>query len=274
MIGGLPSAARGDGLAGSSAGSGQQAPREKDAELTLAARQHFDQALAHYDRGEFAQALAEFKVADRLFPHPDFQLNMARCEARLSRKAEARTHLRAFLAARPNDPDAPALRKELAELERALEAPPPGRVSRSGAAGRSTGAAAGTAAGGAGTAARGAGDVASRGGSAEGKRALPRYGLITAAGALAVTAAGAITLGVVRHGVDELGVSCAPECTPDQIDPLRGQAVAGYALLGVGAALAVAAAVVLPLELRRRAPDRVSAQLLLGPMTLGVRAAF
>jgi tetratricopeptide (TPR) repeat protein len=190
-------------------------------EQTAQARGHFARGVAAYDRGVHEAALAEFRAAHRLYPAPELLLNVARCELKLARKADALLHLRAFLTARPDDPEAAQLRRQAAALEAELAPPaaviatPPPELPRR-----------------------------------PPQRRFPLYGTLAAAGAGALLLAGGATLLTVRLQVDGLAAECQPECAPEQVDPLRAAATAGYTLLGVGGALAVTALIVLPLELR------------------------
>jgi tetratricopeptide (TPR) repeat protein len=57
--------------------SGTEAARLREA------REHYEQAVAHYNLDEFAPALAEFREAYRLKPDPSFLFNIAQCHRKL-----------------------------------------------------------------------------------------------------------------------------------------------------------------------------------------------
>jgi hypothetical protein len=75
----------------------------------------------------------------------------------------------------------------------------------------------------------------------EDARPLRRFAapIVIAPLAIATLVSGGALLGLVRSDVSRLESSCSPSCAPSVVDPLRTREPAAFALLGVGAALAV-----------------------------------
>ncbi len=88
---------------------------------TEAARRHFKQAMERYDARDYAGALGEFQTARELKPAPQFDYNIGRCYDRMERYEEAADAYRRFLAASPEDEDAPSVRARIEQLEKRLE---------------------------------------------------------------------------------------------------------------------------------------------------------
>jgi hypothetical protein len=74
------------------------ASAQPEPQSTLRARALGEDALALYDRGEFAAALDKLEAADRLVAAPSLRLYAARCLARLGRLREAAERYRALAA--------------------------------------------------------------------------------------------------------------------------------------------------------------------------------
>jgi hypothetical protein len=72
----------------------------------------------------YREALVEFEAARRAFPRPEFDYNVGMCLAKLDRPAEAATALERFIAARPDDADADAVRAQILELRAAAASRP------------------------------------------------------------------------------------------------------------------------------------------------------
>jgi len=75
-------------------------------------------ALALYEKGQWAEALVEFRAADALYPSPVFALYAARCLAKLDRLIEAKVTFRA-LSDRQIDSSAPEPWREAQRAGRA-----------------------------------------------------------------------------------------------------------------------------------------------------------
>jgi tetratricopeptide (TPR) repeat protein len=91
-----------------------------------AGRKPFVAALAHFDRGEYQEALKQFSEAWRLSKYPVILYHMARCEERLGKVREAIDHLDRFLANDPNTSRRASVDMMLANLhERERLAPRP-----------------------------------------------------------------------------------------------------------------------------------------------------
>ncbi|HVU51944.1 MAG TPA: hypothetical protein VHL80_14705, partial [Polyangia bacterium] len=61
------------------------------------AREHYEQAVAHYNLDELAPALAEFREAYRLKPDPSFLFNIAQCHRKLGETDAALDFYRKYL---------------------------------------------------------------------------------------------------------------------------------------------------------------------------------
>lgn len=83
--------------------------------------------------------------------------------------------------------------------------------------------------------------------------------------------AGGALLGTVRHDVDQLRHDCAPSCVPTSTDALRVREPVAYALLGVGAGLVVADAVLWAVLATRKEHERSA--VIVRPLVDGTRQA-
>jgi len=90
------------------------------------AREAFAQGQTLYRAGDFAGALAAFEEAQSAVSSPAALYNIARCQERLGRTAEAIAGYERYLAAAPEAPDHDAVAGHVAELRRQL--PPEGRL--------------------------------------------------------------------------------------------------------------------------------------------------
>jgi tetratricopeptide (TPR) repeat protein len=88
------------------------------------ARRRFAVGRALFESGRYAEALAEFEAGDGLHHRPEFDYNIGQCLAKLGRYAEAADALERYLQARPDDPEATAMWREVARM-RARPGPPP-----------------------------------------------------------------------------------------------------------------------------------------------------
>ncbi len=82
------------------------------------ARRLFAEASALYLRGRTAAARERLAAARRIDAEPEVDWNLADCDLALRRWKDAAEDLRRYLAGRPDDPRAPALRAKQLWLER------------------------------------------------------------------------------------------------------------------------------------------------------------
>lgn len=86
-------------------------------ETLTTARAFFEKGQGYYSVGNYGAAWVEFTSAYHMVELPDLLFNIARCEAKLGRRAEAAKHFRQFLQAKPNDPEAENIRRQIDALE-------------------------------------------------------------------------------------------------------------------------------------------------------------
>lgn len=201
------------------------APKELATEVSTpkreAARAHFVRGVELYTNGDFPNAWLEFNSAYALLPLVDLLNNLARCEVRMGRPRDALAHFQQFITARPKDPDGEYIRQEISRLEGEL-----GRQAASAPLGEPAA------------------------GGAPPPRRFPIYSLMAGATTVALIIAGATTLGLVNSRYNDLQRICVSMCQLADVGVLHDQASAGYGLLGLGAAGAIATGVLLRLELR------------------------
>jgi tetratricopeptide (TPR) repeat protein len=95
---------------------------EADREL---ARQRYATGKLLFDRGRYADALVEFEAAKDALHKPEFDYNIGICLSHLDLPGKAAEALERFITALPNDPEAPKIRKMIAELRvKAAQKPP------------------------------------------------------------------------------------------------------------------------------------------------------
>jgi tetratricopeptide (TPR) repeat protein len=89
------------------------------------AKAHFLAGQSHYNLGELAEAITEFKEAYRLYPDPAFLYNLGQCARQMGRAEEAIRFYRNYLREAPGAPNQPEVEQRIAELEaqRAKSAP-------------------------------------------------------------------------------------------------------------------------------------------------------
>jgi len=195
---------------------------EKPDPDTEIARRHFEAGRAKYDASDYQGALEEFEAARKVRQFAAFDYNIARCLDRLERPAEAVAAYERYLAAAPaDDPDASEVRERVRVLKERIPATPPPAPATPVRSDRSR------------------------------LLAPSLVGGVT----VAALAAGAGLLGSVRVDYDRLASgpdSCRP-CSEAQVTPLRTRANAGYAMIGLGGALAVVDVI---LWVRARRPSR------------------
>ena len=208
-----------------------------------AARRHFARGLTHYDAGEYQAALAEFDAVKKFHDSPALDYNIARCYDRLERYEEAVAAYERYVTQKPDASDAAGIRERIATLRNRL-APRSGSVTPPAPTNTAPSTAPTP------TAATPsplvAAPVAAPAAAAVDEGARPRplrrfaAPIAIGAGALVAAAIGAGLLGSVKSDYDAaLAPSGCRPCSNDQISPLEQRAIAGYALLGVGGALAV-----------------------------------
>lgn len=187
---------------------------EPPPEALAAGRAFFEKGQSYYKAGNYQAAWVEFSSAFQIVELPDLLFNIARCEVHMGRKADAAKHFRAFLAARPNDPEADNIRRQIAELE-------------------------GTA-------------VAQPGSGSSWTAKAPWISIATGGAGLLLTVGGAGALGAANATYYSLQTSCGTACDPSLVSPGRTQSAVGYSLLAVGFVAMATAAVVLPFELKKK----------------------
>ena len=94
------------------------------------ARQHFLAGKHAFETESYGKALREFQAGYALEPRPGFLLNMGHAARRMGQLREARDYYQKFLATRPSPPadEQRAASKGIAEIDRELPSPSPGRA--------------------------------------------------------------------------------------------------------------------------------------------------
>jgi tetratricopeptide (TPR) repeat protein len=87
------------------------------------AKRHYQTGIQLFGRGQYAKALEELQAAKAALDRPEFDYNIGLCLAKLDRNEEAATALERFVESRPDDPEAPAIRRRIAELRAIPPAP-------------------------------------------------------------------------------------------------------------------------------------------------------
>jgi tetratricopeptide (TPR) repeat protein len=90
------------------------------AEAKAKAKDHYRSGGSHYDLGEFADALNEFKEAYRLYEEPTFLFNIGQCHRQLGQKEPAIRFFKVYLSKSPNAPNKADVRDMISKLEVAL----------------------------------------------------------------------------------------------------------------------------------------------------------
>jgi len=194
------------------AGSAKRQNIAPPPEALAAGRAFFEKGQAYYNAGKYQAAWVEFSSAFQIVELPDLLFNIARCEAKMGRKADAARHYRQFLAAKPDDPEAPNIRKQIDELEGRTPpvAAPPAR------------------------------------------RPIPWIAAATGGAGLLLVIGGASTLGAANSTYYSLQHDCGTSCSTSAVNVGRTQSAVGYSLLAVGFAAMAAAAVIVPFELKKK----------------------
>lgn len=186
-------------------------------EALAAGRAFFEKGQAYFQAGKYQAAWVEFSSAYQIVEMPDLLFNIARCEAKMGRSADAAKHYRQFLEVKPDDPDADNIRRQIDVLE-----------------GRTVVASAPT------------------GSSAASPRSIPWIATATGGAGLLLVLGGAGALGAASSTYYSLQMECGSACDPSKTDGGRTQSAVGYSLLAVGFAAMASAAVILPFELKKK----------------------
>ncbi len=89
-----------------------------------AARQHYEQAVSHYNLDEFEAALAEFREAYRVKPDSSFLFNIAQCYRKLGLRDAAIDFYRKYVRASPDANNRAEAERWIAELKGRGNDPP------------------------------------------------------------------------------------------------------------------------------------------------------
>lgn len=228
------------------AASAEPAPLLTNADA--GARLHFSRGVAFYDAGRYAEAVREFEAAGALEAIPAIDYDVARAYDRMGRAHEAAEAYGRFVAAVPDDRDAPAARARMEELMQQVASSAP--IAEKSAIAAPT---------------NDARAVVEHAPAAPPVEAPHRqFHTWIAGGAGAMILAGALAAGLIAHARrGELADRCAPDgaCdlarVPDAqalIDGGKTAAVASDVLLGIGAAVVVAGAAIYFVDRRERYP--------------------
>src|SRR5262245_28120679 len=77
--------------------------RAQESETTVRAREAFNRGVGLYQQRKWAEALASFREAFELRPHPAVRVNLANCLARLGKPVDATYHFRRYMQERGTD---------------------------------------------------------------------------------------------------------------------------------------------------------------------------
>ena len=80
------------------------------------ARNHFEKGNEAFKAGKYNEALESFTKADQLYPHPDFKYNQAACLDMLGKRELAASKYEAYLAGKPDAPDAAKVQAHITKL--------------------------------------------------------------------------------------------------------------------------------------------------------------
>lgn len=95
--------------------------RAADGDDLQEAKQHYDRGMAHYELGEFAAAVEEFKLAYARSQAPGLLFNLAQA-SRLDKDYEQALHFyRTYLRVRPDAPNRADVELRIAEIEPIVE---------------------------------------------------------------------------------------------------------------------------------------------------------
>jgi len=89
------------------------------------AHQHYDRAVAYDKAGDWDQAVAEYQIAQSLYPDPEFDFLIAEVEVKRGNKQAAIERYDRYLAAEPNGRVSQRARDAVARLRAEIEPPQP-----------------------------------------------------------------------------------------------------------------------------------------------------
>jgi hypothetical protein len=98
------------------------APSPARADDVEEARTHFRRGAAHFERGRYREAIAEFQAAYRLKPHGAIHFNVAQCRERLEQWPDALRSYEDYLREVPGATDRAAVRAAVGRIEARLAA--------------------------------------------------------------------------------------------------------------------------------------------------------
>lgn len=175
----------------------------------------FQKGQAYYSEGRYSAAWVEFQSAYQIVKLPDLLFNIARCEVKMGKAADAARHFREFLAAKPEDPEAENIRRQIQDLETPKRpvSPPPPPPKRS---------------------------------------VVPWAALATGGVGVLLAGAGAGTLGAANAEYRMLQNQCGTSCERAATETGRLQSAVGYSLSALGFAALASAAVILPFEMKKK----------------------
>jgi tetratricopeptide (TPR) repeat protein len=205
----------------------QSPPGPLDDPDTEAAKRHFERGQQFYSVADYAAALHEFEEAKRAKDLAAFEFNIARCYDRMERYSDAITAYKRYVYRATDPGDANEARDRVRALEKRLAPPPmpPAPPAPNLQAPVSTHAP---------------------------RRDLLWSSLGVAALTVASAAIGGGLLGSVGHDWTQLQLTCSQrQCSSADWGPTADRANAGYAMLAVAGAAAVADAVLFALYARR-----------------------
>ncbi len=214
-------------------GGGARSERDADRE---AAKRHFQRGRELFGSEQYQAALGEFEIARQLAAIPELDYNVGRCHDLLEHWALAADAYQRFLDGKPDAPDAPAIRDRVRLLRMRVPptiAPPATPVEKPAPIDSPT------------VVSAPAPEPKSRLGGAA-------VGVGVAAVVIGALAAG--LYGSASSDFHDLQGACAGRlCGPEDWSSAQAKANAGYALVGVAAAVAVVDVVLWAIRARRGA---------------------
>jgi tetratricopeptide (TPR) repeat protein len=91
-----------------------------DEERLEVAKAAYARGAAAYEQGHYLEAIEQFERAQKINPSPALLFNLARAESKAGREEAALAHMRQYLAARQDEPEAPTVRAQIEALEHAI----------------------------------------------------------------------------------------------------------------------------------------------------------
>jgi tetratricopeptide (TPR) repeat protein len=208
------------------------------------ARRRFRAGQQYYAQSDYEKALVEFEAARKVKEAPALDYNIARCLDRLEQFERAVVEYERYLKKMPDAADAPEVRMRVEKLKARIQPPPteppkpeplkpeppkpepPPKVE----------------------------PLVTPTVIAAPKRASWTPSIAVGVGTLAVAVIGAGLLGSAASDYNHLDSTCGRggACPPSEVDPVASRAYAGYAFLGIAAALAVVDVALIAVTARRR----------------------